>query len=142
MLSLSQVLSFVATALYSGMWWLRWVRTGQKKQMWPMLGWFSGLICVGSVAGVVAWVANMQRNTLAQDSMSPGITRRQTYVLYAQNSRWLAALFAFYPVEFLCLIIPKLMLLGRLASNAMRCTIRGHCCSHPESAHDCSAWHC
>ena len=122
MLSLSQVLSFAATALYSGMWWLRWVRTGQNNKMWPMLGWFSGLICIGSVAGVVAWVANMQRNTLAQDSMSPGITRRQTYVLYAQNSRWLAALFAFYPVEFLCLIIPKLMLLGRLASNAMRCS--------------------
>jgi hypothetical protein len=78
MLSLSQVLSFVATALYSGMWWLRWVRTGQKNKMWLMLGWFSGLICVGSVAGVVAWVANTQRNTLAQDSMSPGITRRQT----------------------------------------------------------------
>jgi hypothetical protein len=57
--------------------------------------------------------------------MSPGITRRDTYALYAQSNRWLAVLFTFYPVEFLFLVAPKLMLLGRLANNAIRCN-RAH----------------
>ena len=93
--------------------------------MWPLLGLFSGLMCVGSVAGIVTWAANMQRNTLSLDSMSPSITRRDTYALYAQINRWLAVLFTFYPVEFLFLVAPKLMLLGRLANNAIRCN-RAH----------------
>jgi len=88
--------------------------------MWPLLGWFSGLMCVGSVAGCVAWGAATQSNALYWELFEPGITRVQYYTLGALYQRWLTVLYIFNGLEFICLIIPKLLLLGRLGSNALR----------------------
>jgi len=106
--------------VYSGVWWLRWARHGASDNMWPLLGWFSGLLCVGSVVGCVAWGAATQSNALYWESFEPGITRVQFYTFAASNQRWQAAFHLPYGLEFLCLIIAKLLLLGRLARDATR----------------------
>jgi hypothetical protein len=89
--------------------------------MWPLLGWFSGLMCVGSVAGCVAWGAATQSNARFFEQHEPGTTTRvQYYTLGASQQRWLTVFYIFNGLEFICLIIPKLLLLGRLGSNALR----------------------
>ncbi len=115
-----QILSFATAGVYSGMWWLRWTRHGASDKMWPLLGWFSGLMCVGSVAGCVAWGAAAQSNSQYWEIYEPGTTRVQYYTLGASYNRWLTVFYIFNGLEFICLIIPKLLLLGRLGSNALR----------------------
>ena len=90
--------------------------------MWPLLGWFSGLMCVGSVMGCVAWGVAPQSNALYWEEFEPGnnYTRLQIYTNSASYHRWLAPFYIFNGLEFICLIIPKLLLLGRLGSNALR----------------------
>ena len=88
--------------------------------MWPLLGWFSGLMCVGSVAGCVAWGAATQSNALYWELFKPGNTRVQFYTLGVSYEKWLTAFYIFNGLEFICLIIPKLLLLGRLGNNALR----------------------
>ena len=117
-----QVISFIACALFSGFWLCCWYRHGAARKMWPLLGWFSGFVFLGSVAGAVAWGANMQKSTLSFASLTAGVTRQQSYALAASTALWASAFLFSYGVEFICLIVPKLMLLGRLASNAIRCT--------------------
>jgi len=106
--------------VYSGVWWLRWARHGASNNMWPLLGWFSGLLCVGSVAGCVAWGAATQSNALYWELFEPGNTRVQFYTFGASYDRWLTAFYIPNGLEFLCLIIAKLLLLGRLARDATR----------------------
>jgi hypothetical protein len=113
-----QIVSFGVAALYSGMWCLRWVRAGAWEGAWGQLGLLSGMVCVGSVVGVVAWSANLQSNNFLFEAYLPGISRRQFYTVYASYLRLNAVFFIFYGFEFLGLIISKLMLLGRLTNNA------------------------
>jgi hypothetical protein len=115
-----QILSFAAAGVYSGMWWLRWARHGASDKMWPLLGWFSGLMCVGSVAGCVAWGTSIQSNALYWKERAAGNTRVEYYTFGVLHEKWLTAFYIFNGLEFICLIIPKLLLLGRLGSNALR----------------------
>jgi hypothetical protein len=112
-----QVVSFAAAAAYSGM-WLCQLKRMDAANIWPMLGWFSGLVFVGSVAGVAAWYARMQSVTVYHEALEPGATAQQRHTLFASIYQFTAAFFFLYGLEFLCLIIPKLMLLGRLTSDA------------------------
>ena len=114
------MVSFATAGVYSGVWWLRWARHGAADNMWPLLGWFSGLLCVGSVAGCVAWGAATQSNALYWEGFQPATTRVQYYTNSASYEKWLIVFYIFNGLEFLCLIIPKLLLLGRLGSNAFR----------------------
>jgi len=102
------------------MWFGRWATDRVKNRMWPQLGWFSGLVFAGSVAGAVAWVAEMQSNTFEFESTSLGVTSQRFYNLDASSDRWYAIFFIFYELEFMCLIIPKLMLLSRLSNSSVR----------------------
>ena len=113
-----QVVSFALSAVYSGMWFLRWATDGVK--MWGQLGWFSGLMCVGSVAGAAAWGAKMRANTLSYEGIALVLNAQQQYAQLASASRWAAAFSIIYPVELLCFIAPKLMMLGRLTNIAAR----------------------
>ena len=114
-----QIVSFGVAALYSAMWCLRWARGGGLESAGVQLGLFSGMVCVGSVAGVVAWAAFMQRHAFLYDAhVRAGVIPQQGYTLYASSFRFLAVFDMLNGVEFLCLIICKLMLLGRLATNA------------------------
>ena len=116
-----QVVSFALAAVYSAMWFLRWATDRVKNRMWAQLGWFSGLVCAGCVAGSVAWAANMQNNAFFYyESKAHDISRRQRYTLQASAQRWFAAFFLLYDVEFMCLIMAKLIMLGRLSTNSSR----------------------
>ena len=127
-----QVASFTFAAVFSGFWFVLWARMklaavkdtllwDYRMGIWQQLGWFSGLVCAGSVAGAVAWGVNMQGNTLEfEGALAINATTQQRYALIASSFRWVAAFYTLYPVEFLCLIIPKLMLLRRLTNHATR----------------------
>ena len=86
--------------------------------MWGQLGLFSGMVCLGSVAGAVAWSAAMQKNSFFYEASAPGVTRQQTYMRFASTLRFGAVLLILNGFEFLFLIISKLMLLGWLVENA------------------------
>ena len=73
----AQVVSFACAAVYSGLWCWRWARDGVKNRLWPQLGVFSGLVCLGSVAGAVAWGMRMQSFVYYYDRSTPGVTRQQ-----------------------------------------------------------------
>ena len=118
-MTLGQVVSFAVAAVYSGIWLLRWARDTVKNRMWGQLGWLSGLVCVGSVLGAVAWSADMQRKTLRFEG-DLTINDRQRYTLLASAQRWLAAFNILNGLEFMCFMIPKLMMLDRLTHNATR----------------------
>ena len=89
------MVSFATAGVYSGMWWLRWSRHGASDKMWPLLGWFSCLMCVGSVAGCVAWGAASQSNAIYWEAYEPGSTRVQFYTIAASYGRWLAPCYIF-----------------------------------------------
>jgi len=114
----AQILSFGAAAWYSGMWYLRWVRAARQDLRWGQLRLFCGLVCAGSVAGTVAWCASLQKNAVFYEIEAPGVTRRQAYALLASTLRFAAVFFVMNGFEFLCLIVSKLVLLGRLADSA------------------------
>ena len=113
-----QIVSFGVAALYSGIWCLRWARAGELEGAWHwgQLGLLSSMVCVGSVAGTVAWAAFMRNHDFSYEANVAALPKQNT--LYASSSRFLAVFNILYGVEFLCLIICKLMLLGRLAANA------------------------
>ena len=79
---------------------------------------FSLMVCMGSVAGAAGWAANMQTNALYYQSGPFYGSGRPYYALTASSDRYQAAFSVIYGFEFVCLIISKLMLLGRLAANA------------------------
>ena len=85
-----------------------------EDRIWPGLGWFSGLVCVGSAAGAVAWSARMQRDSFFYQHFAEP---RHVYSQNASVRRWNALFNIMYGIEFLCLVIPKLMMLGRLMEN-------------------------
>ena len=76
------------------------------------------MVCVGSIAGAVAWGANMQSNALFYEAKIPGVSSHKSYTLLASYLRLFALFAILYSFEFLCLIMCKLMLLGRLAASA------------------------
>ena len=128
--------------MFSGTWLALWARLqllkreggarrGRDDRIWGQLGWFSGLVCAGSVAGCIAWGAFTQNNAFVYEANAntSGVTDQQTHALYASTFRWAVVLFMFYPVEFLCLIIAKLMLLDRLSNHAYHNFNRVNACN-------------
>ncbi len=87
--------------------------------MWELYGWFSGLMCVGSVFGAVTWAAWMQFLVFEFLFYVPGQIPAQAQSLLAQNQYWGAAFFVTYAIEFLCLSVAKLLVLDRMANFAL-----------------------
>jgi hypothetical protein len=90
-----------------------------RQRVWPLYGWFCGLMCVGSVFGACAWAAQMQSiilNFLTQKGIDP--LHLQWSVL-AQQYLWSTGFYIPYAMEFLCLSVAKLMVLDRMAEFAL-----------------------
>ena len=89
--------------------------------MWVLYGWFSGLMCVGSVFGAVTWAADMQYLVFQFIfyASGGGFTPAQAQSLQAQDQYWWAAFFVTYAIEFLCLSVAKLLVLHRMADFAL-----------------------
>ena len=91
-----------------------------QQQMWKNFGWFSGLVCAGSVSGAVAFGVSMQNFVFYYVAFAPGESRQNFYSMYAQSYSYFSAFYVLYALEFLCLVISKLLLLGRLMDTASR----------------------
>ena len=113
-----QIASFSVAAIYSGLWCLRWARDGGEQGMWGKLRLFSGMVCAGSIAGAVAWGAYMEEGFVFYAADDPDATPYQMYTLTASSFRFFALFLVLYGFEFMCLVISKLLVLGRLVDNA------------------------
>ena len=82
--------------------------------MWQLYGWFSGLMCVGSVFGAVTWACWMQFLVAFFTSHTPGLSPVQKSSFIAQGQYWVAAFYVPYAIEFLCLSVAKLLVLHRM----------------------------
>ncbi len=89
--------------------------------MWVLYGWFSGLMCLGSVFGAVTWVFWMQTLVAFFTGSTPGLPPAQVQSLLAQAAAqyWAAAFLVTYAIEFLCLSVAKLLVLYRMADFAV-----------------------
>ncbi len=83
--------------------------------MWQLYGWFSGLMCVGSVFGAITWAFWMQSLVAGFTTRASGLSTAQYYSLFAQGQYWAAAFYVPYAIEFLCLSVAKLLVLHRMA---------------------------
>ena len=90
-----------------------------RQRVWVLYGWFSGLMCVGSVFGAVAWAFWMQALVALFTGDTPGLSNAQSASLNAQGQYWTAAFFVAYAIEFLCLSVAKLLVLHRMADFAV-----------------------
>ena len=95
-----------------------------RQRVWLLYGWFSGLMCLGSVFGAVTWAAWMQylvvSFTIYNIVDTPGGTvDAQVVSLNAQGQYWAAAFYVTYAIEFLCLSVAKLLVLHRMADFAV-----------------------
>ena len=86
--------------------------------VWVLYGWFSGLMCVGSVFGAVTWAFWMQFLVAFFTPGGGGLSKAQHYSLAAQGQYWAAAFYVTYAIEFLCLSVAKLLVLHRMADFA------------------------
>jgi hypothetical protein len=125
MIARVQVAAYCASAVGSGTMFVRWWRLKEedRPRVWLLYGWFSGLMCVGSVFGAVAWAAWMQF-LLARFSsfvlgVTLGVTHAQTQSLLEQQYNWEAAFFIPSAIDFVCLTVAKLMVLERMADFAV-----------------------
>jgi hypothetical protein len=90
-----------------------------RLRVWVLYGWFSGLMCVGSVFGAVTWAFWMQALVAGFTSNTPGLSPAQDQSFYAEATYWGAAFYVPYAIEFLCLSVAKLLVLHRMADFAV-----------------------
>ena len=91
-----------------------------RPRVWVLYGWFSGLMCVGSVFGAVTWAAQIQYLVFQfLFKASGGGLTPQAQSLIAQAQYWYAAFLVPYAIEFLCLSVAKLLVLHRMADFAL-----------------------
>ena len=100
---------------------LLWRRRGWEvvgDRIWTHLGTYSGWMCAGCAAGVVAFALNMRRLILLSEYEVPGIPNHQKYELFASIGRHFGAVQIFFSVTFLCTIFAMNMLLRRVSDHA------------------------
>ena len=85
------------------------------QRVWVLYGWFSGLMCMGSVFGAVSWAFWMQFLVALFTGFTPGLSPAQVESAGAQSQYWGAAFYVTYAIEFLCLSVAKLLVLHRMA---------------------------
>ena len=75
------------------MFW-RWWRMEEedRPRVWVLYGWFSGLMCVGSVFGAVTWAFLMQLLVANFTAFTPGLPFAQLESLNAQGQYWACAI--------------------------------------------------
>ena len=108
---------------------LLWRRRGWEvvgDRTWKHLGKYSGWMCVGCVAGAVAFAINMRNRALQYESESllrnppeaPSVLDRQYFELTASRWRHSGVFHTFYSMQLLCTIFAMNMLLRRVSDHA------------------------
>jgi len=116
-----QVAAFCVSALGSGTMFVRWWRLEEddRRRVWLLYGWFSGLMCVGSVFGAVAWAMWMQVLLIFFSGFTSGLTHAQTQSWLVQQHIWQAAFCIPFAIEFVCMNVAKLIVLERMVDFAV-----------------------
>jgi hypothetical protein len=120
----SQAFFFVAAAAVHGVaffrWRLRWSKE-DKQSAWPLYGWFTGLSCVGSIAGASAyscWMAYcyfLYRSRLLEAIQNPTRVELQLLSeLRVDRYRFIAAFHVLFPLELAFVTVSKLFVLHRM----------------------------
>ena len=89
-----------------------------RQMSWLLYGWFTGLMCLGSVFGAVTWAAWMQSLVAEFNIYAPGRSLAQQESFHAQGQYWFVAFYVTYAIEFMCLSVAKLLVLDRMADFA------------------------
>ena len=100
------------------LWW-RMDEEGRRR-VWPLYGWFCGLMVCGSCFGAVTWAARMmqlENNFNASDAQSRGDFVQHSS-LAALSYSWFAVFAVMYAIEFLFLSAARLMVLDRMSDFA------------------------
>ena len=71
------------------MFW-RWWRLEEedRPRVWVLYGWFSGLMCLGSVFGAVTWAFRMRTLVAFFTLFTPGLLPAQVKSLLVQAEYW------------------------------------------------------
>ncbi len=118
-----QIAAYCVSALAGGTMFFLWRRMDEddRRRVWRLYGWFSGLMMCGSCFGAVAWAARM----MYQVNLSAGLVAVQKrvqdaegYSYLASFCSWRAAFIVTYTFELLCLTAAKLMVLDRMSDFA------------------------
>jgi hypothetical protein len=100
------------------LWW-RMDEEGRQR-VWPLYGWFCGLMVCGSCFGAISAAARMMslENVFnGNDALARGDFIQGTPLL-ALSYRWFAVLFVTYAIDFMCLSAARLMVLDRMSDFA------------------------
>jgi hypothetical protein len=85
-----------------------------RQRVWQLYGWFAGLMLCGSCLGILSWTSWMQCLVNLFQGNDPSTPPPRASLLNSVAYSWRAAHTVFYPVEFLCLSLSKLMILDRM----------------------------
>jgi hypothetical protein len=111
-----QVAAYCASAVAGGTMLCLWRRMGEedRRRLWRLYGWFSGLMACGSCFGAVAWSANMMWFAKFYQGRETADLAQQMSLLALAYS-WFPAFLVTYAVEFLCMSAANLMVLDRMS---------------------------
>ena len=112
-----QIAAFCISAAAGGAMFVRWWRMGVegRRRVWSMYGWFSALMCGGSVLGAAAWAVWL---SVLVVFYSPSATTIDTMHSQARFESGLSAFVVIYALEFFCLSVSKLLVLHRMTDFA------------------------
>jgi hypothetical protein len=92
----------------------------ERRHVWPLYGWFCGLMVCGSCFGAVTWAARMmslEKSFNGNDALTRG-DFVQGWSLTEFSYRWFAVFSVSYAIEFMCLSAAQLMVLDRMSDFA------------------------
>ena len=111
----AQIAAFCISALSSSVFSLRWQRISaqDKTRLWPLYGYYTALMCAGSVFGAATWVSWMYSLEANINRENPGLPKDQDQLLRQRAQYWIAAWAPLYSIEILCLFLAQLLVLDR-----------------------------
>jgi hypothetical protein len=90
-----------------------------RRRVWPLYGWYSGMMACGSCVGVVVWIRRMmyfvETYKAFKQIAEPAKFASLRGLAYSLNPSYHVT----YAVEFLCMCTAKLMVLDRLSVFAV-----------------------
>jgi hypothetical protein len=87
-----------------------------RRRVWRLYGWYSGLMACGSCLGAVAWASHMMYEVHDfRGQKSPSLSKADQYSHFALSCRWRIVFLVTDAIEFLCLTAAKLMVLDRMS---------------------------
>lgn len=97
---------------------MRWMMNPDKTQMWKQLGSFCLIVFVSSLVGAVSIVMAIKMFDFHYLSKATGVSAYEANTLTSTSLRFRAAWIILFQVQVFFGVIAKMMLLGRLSSNA------------------------